>query len=193
VSAERAWRRAYRHASPSRCCPRCDRYAARPQRQQHLRLRGEPEPDRGRFLVHARGVIADFAGQKKRFLLFFTALACVATATLFFVRQGDALAGMVIFIIAEIGYRGGQVFYNALLPEVADREETGRISGNGWAIGLVGGIVCLLLVLVLVTVVEGATSVRLSLVITALYFALFAAPPLHLAPRERPASADGPQ
>ncbi|MGD2146013.1 MAG: MFS transporter [Anaerolineae bacterium] len=130
------------------------------------------------------GVIADFAGRKKRFLLFFTALACLATATLFFVRQGDVLAGMLIFIVAEIGYRGGQVFYNALLPEVADREETGRVSGNGWAIGLVGGIVCLLLVLVLVTVIDGTTIVRLSLVITALYFALFASP-LFLWLRER--------
>ncbi|MGD2176258.1 MAG: MFS transporter [Anaerolineae bacterium] len=130
------------------------------------------------------GVIADFAGRKKRFLLFFTALACLATATLFFVRQGDVLAGMVIFILAEIGYRGGQVFYNALLPEVAEREETGRVSGNGWAIGLIGGILCLLIVLVLVTLVRGLWIVRLSLVITALYFAFFATP-LFLWLRER--------
>ncbi|MGD8966780.1 MAG: MFS transporter [Anaerolineae bacterium] len=130
------------------------------------------------------GVIADFAGRKKRFLLFFTALACLATATLFFVRQGNVLAGMVIFILAEIGYRGGQVFYNALLPEVAERAEAGRVSGNGWAIGLVGGIVCLLIVLVLVTLIEGAWIVRLSLVITAIYFAFFATP-LFLWLRER--------
>ncbi len=122
------------------------------------------------------GVIADFAGRKKHFLLFFTALACLATAALFFVRRGDVLAGMALFILAEIGYRGGQVFYNALLPEVATREETGRVSGNGWAIGLLGGIVCLLLVLTLVTMVEGTWIVRLSLVITALYFAIFATP-----------------
>jgi len=122
------------------------------------------------------GVIADFAGRKKRFLLFFTCLACVATAALFFVRQGDVLPGMLLFILAEIGYRGGQVFYNALLPEVAEREETGRVSGNGWAIGLIGGTVCLILVLVLITLVNGAWVVRMSLVITAIYFAFFAAP-----------------
>lgn len=130
------------------------------------------------------GVIADFAGRKKRFLLFFTALACLATAALFFVRQGDVLPGMLLFILAEIGYRGGQVFYNALLPEVAEREETGRVSGNGWAIGLIGGTVCLLLVLVLITAVDGTWVVRLSLVITSLYFALFATP-LFLWLRER--------
>jgi UMF1 family MFS transporter len=122
------------------------------------------------------GVIADFAGSKKRFLLFFTVVACVSTAMLFLVRKGDVLTGMLFFILAEIGYRSGQVFYNALLPEIADPKEIGRVSGNGWAIGLVGGIVCLLLVLVLVTLIGGVWIVRLSLVITALYFALFATP-----------------
>lgn len=122
------------------------------------------------------GVIADFTGRKKQFLLFFTAVSCLATASLFFVRKGNVLAGMLLFILAEIGYRGGQVFYNALLPDVAAREETGRVSGNGWAIGLIGGIVCLLLVLALVTLIDGTWIVRLSLVITALYFAVFATP-----------------
>jgi UMF1 family MFS transporter len=122
------------------------------------------------------GVIADFAGSKKRFLLFYTALACLSTAMLFFVQKGDVLTGMLFFILAEIGYRSGQVFYNALLPEIASPKEIGRVSGNGWAIGLVGGIVCLLLVLVLVTLIEGMLTVRLSLVVTALYFVFFAIP-----------------
>jgi UMF1 family MFS transporter len=122
------------------------------------------------------GVIADHTGNKKRFLGYFTALSVVCTALLFFVQKGDILLGMVLFILAEIGYRGGQVFYNSLLPEVADQEEIGRISGNGWAIGLMGGIVCLLIVLALVTLIEGTLIVRISLVITAIYFAGFATP-----------------
>ena len=122
------------------------------------------------------GVIADFAGRKKRFLLFFTGLACLGTAMLFFVRKGHVVAGMLLFILAEIGYRSGQVFYNSLLPEVADPKEMGRVSGYGWAIGLVGGIVCLLLVLIAVTLIEGTGIVRLSLVFTAGFFALFATP-----------------
>ncbi len=122
------------------------------------------------------GVIADFAGSKKRFLLFFTILSCASTASLFFVEEGDILLGMVLFILAEIGYRGGQVFYNSLLPEIADREDFGKVSGYGWAIGLIGGIVCLFLVLGLVMTYEGTWIVRFSLVITALYFAIFATP-----------------
>ena len=122
------------------------------------------------------GVIADHTGQKKRFLTYFTALSVGSTALLFFVQKGDILLGMVLFILAEIGYRGGQVFYNSLLPEVADQDEIGRVSGNGWAIGLMGGIVCLLIVLALVTLIDGTLIVRVTLIITAVYFAIFAAP-----------------
>lgn len=128
------------------------------------------------FISPVLGTIADFSGAKKRFLFFFTAQSCLFTAMLFFIEQGDVLTGMLFFILAEIGYRSAQVFYNSLLPEIAAPEEIGRISGNGWAIGSVGGIICLLLVLPLIVLIGGTSIVRLSLVITAVFFALSAVP-----------------
>jgi len=122
------------------------------------------------------GTIADFSGAKKRFLFFYTAMACLFTAVLFFIQKGDVLTGMLFFILAEIGYRSAQVFYNALLPEIASPEEIGRISGNGWAIGSAGGIICLLLVLLPIVVIGGALIVRLALVFTAVFFAVSAVP-----------------
>ncbi len=123
------------------------------------------------------GSIADFSGAKKRFLLFYTAMACLFTAALFFVQKGDVLIGMLFFILAEIGYRSAQVFYNALLPEIAGPEEMGRVSGNGWAIGSAGGIICLLVVLVPIMVIgDDPLIVRLALVFTAVFFAASAAP-----------------
>jgi UMF1 family MFS transporter len=122
------------------------------------------------------GVVADYAASKKRFLFFYTAMACVFTAALFFVREGSVVIGMLFFILAEIGYRSAQVFYNALLPEIADPDEMAKVSGNGWAIGSAGGIVCLLIVLVLVQTIGGNLIVRLSMVITAIFFAASAAP-----------------
>ena len=122
------------------------------------------------------GAMADFAASKKRFLFAFSAMTWVFTALLFFVQKGDVLMGMVFFILAEIGYRGGQVFYNALLPEIATPEELGRVSGNGWAIGSVGGILCLLLVLPPIVLVGGNLMVRLSLVFTAVFFAVSSIP-----------------
>ncbi len=122
------------------------------------------------------GAIADFGGAKKRFLLIFTALSCLFTAGLFFAVPGAVLIGMAFFILAEIGYRVSQVFYNGLLPEIAAPEEMGRVSGYGWAIGTAGGIVVLFLIMPLDKLIGGDLSARLSLVVTAVFFALFALP-----------------
>jgi UMF1 family MFS transporter len=122
------------------------------------------------------GAIADYSASKKRFLLIFSVITWVFTALLFFVQEGDIYMGMIFFIIAEVGYRSGQVFYNSLLPEIASPEEMGRVSGNGWAIGSFGGILCLLILLPLIIMIEGTIMVRLSLVFTALYFAVSTIP-----------------
>jgi UMF1 family MFS transporter len=127
------------------------------------------------------GAIADFSGTKKRFLLLFTVMACVFTASLFFAKPGYVMIGMGFFILAEIGYRSSQVFYNGLLPEIANREEMGRVSGYGWAVGTAGGIVCLLLILPLIVLLGDKTAddtliVRLSLPITAVFFSVSAVP-----------------
>lgn len=138
------------------------------------------------------GTLADFSGAKKRFLFFYTALTVTFCALLFFVQEGDWLIGMLFFILAEIGYRSAQVFYNALLPEIAEPQEIGRVSGNGWAIGSFGGILCLLIVLVpIVLTGSNPLVVRLSLVFTALFFAIFSLPIL-LWVRERAEPQDLP-
>ena len=93
------------------------------------------------------GAMADFAASKKRLLFIFSAISWVFTALLFLVQKGDIVMGFLFFVMAEIGYRGGQVFYNALLPEIASPDEIGQVSGNGWAIGSIGGVVCLLFIL----------------------------------------------
>lgn len=130
------------------------------------------------------GTLADFSASKKRFLLFFTSLSVIFTAALFFVMPGDIFTGMLFFILAEIGYRAAQVFYNALLPEIATPEEIGKVSGNGWAFGSLGGIVCLLIVLALIMSIGGTTIVRFSFLITAAFYFLSSIP-LFLWLRER--------
>jgi UMF1 family MFS transporter len=122
------------------------------------------------------GVIADYSAFKKRFLFFFTTMSVVFTGLLFFVEKGDIFTGMLFFILAEIGYRSAQVFYDGLLPEIAEPEEMGSISGKGWAIGSAGGVVCLLIILPLIVIIKGTLIVRLSLVITAVFWAISAIP-----------------
>jgi len=130
------------------------------------------------------GTLADFSGAKKKFLFFFTALAVVFTAALFFVMPGNIFTGMLFFILAEIGYRASQVFYNALLPEIAEPHELGKVSGNGWAIGSFGGIICLIIVLALIMLIGGNTVIRVAFLITAVFY-LASALPLFLWLRER--------
>ncbi len=142
------------------------------------------------------GAIADYSGSKKKFLLFYTIMSVLFTAALFFAAPGQVAIGMGFFILAEIGYRSAQVFYNGLLPEIAAPEEIGRVSGNGWAIGTAGGVVCLLLVLPLIILqqngvipLEGTLVVRLALVITAVFFALSALPIFFWLPERAKAKA----
>ena len=123
------------------------------------------------------GAIADYSGSKKRFLFFFTSQAVIFTGLLFFVVKGAVVMGMVFFILAEIGYRASQVFYNGFLPEIASAEDMGRIAGLGWAIGSAGGIVALIIVLAMI-MGSGQSNlmVRASFVFTAAFFALAALP-----------------
>jgi UMF1 family MFS transporter len=125
------------------------------------------------------GAFADFAASKKRLLFVFSALSWVFTALLFFVQKGNIWMGFLFFVLAEIGYRGGQVFYNALLPEIASPDEMGQVSGNGWAVGSVGGIICLLFILPFIILTKNDPAVnglvvRGSFAFTALFFALSA-------------------
>ena len=128
------------------------------------------------FIAPVLGALADYSGAKKRFLLAFTVVAVVFTGLLFFVQKGDIAMGMLFFILAEIGYRSGQLFYDAFLPEVAGDDDMGKISGIGWAVGSAGGVIALLIILPLVLLIKGDFIIRLSMVITAVFWAVAAAP-----------------
>ena len=122
------------------------------------------------------GAIADYRATRKKMLAFFTLMCCVFTALLFTVHKGDVMMGMVFFILAEIGYRASQVFYNGLLPSISTQKTVARISGNGWAIGSMGGIICLLIVLPMVVMIGGNFVLRSTMLITAVFFALSTIP-----------------
>jgi Permeases of the major facilitator superfamily len=121
------------------------------------------------------GTIADSTKFKKKFLFFFTALSVIFTGLLFFVGEGDVMFGMIIFILAEIGYRGAQVFYDALLSDVSTPENIGAISGKGWAMGMVGGIVALLFVLP-IQLLGGPAMTPFAFLLTAVFFLISSIP-----------------
>ncbi len=129
------------------------------------------------------GAIADFSRTKKKFLFFYCCLGSLFTALLFFVQKGDYFVAIIFFIIANLGFSGGNVFYNAFLPEIANKKNVGRISGLGWALGYLGGGLCLLLNLGMIQSPQlfgipekNFLPVRISLLSVGVWWILFALP-----------------
>ncbi len=118
------------------------------------------------------GALADHSAGKKRFLLIFTLLCIFSTSFLFFVDAGEILLGLLLFILANIGFEAGLVFYDSFLPEITEEKNFGRTSGFGFAMGYVGSFVSLMIILPLVT----NNLVKYSFPVSAIFFLLFSIP-----------------
>tara|TARA_Y100000817_G_scaffold178095_1_gene139041 strand:- start:39 stop:1307 length:1269 start_codon:yes stop_codon:yes gene_type:complete len=91
------------------------------------------------------GAIADKAGYRKQLLVITTLSSILATTLLFFPHEGQVLFSLALFVIANVNFELGSVFYNSYLPEIANKEKIGRISGYGWGLGYCGGLICMLI------------------------------------------------
>ncbi len=118
------------------------------------------------------GAIADYSSGKKRFLLTFTLLCIVATSLLYFIGPGDVLAGILLFIFANIGFEAGLVFYDSFLPEITQPKNYGRVSGYGFAMGYLGSLITLAIAYPFIS----HNLIRITFPISALFFFLFASP-----------------
>jgi MFS transporter, UMF1 family len=118
------------------------------------------------------GAIADYSAGKKRFLLFFTLLCVVATSLLYFTGRGEIFYGVFIFVLANIGFEAGLVFYDAFLPEITSPKNYGRVSGYGFAMGYLGSLASLGIVFPFIQ----ADMIKETFPIAAVFFLLFALP-----------------
>jgi UMF1 family MFS transporter len=116
------------------------------------------------------GAIADFSRAKKKFLFYNTYLSVIFTLLLGFVGPGSIFNGMLFFILANFGFHSANVFYDSFLPEIAEPQDLGKVSGVGWAFGYVGGLLSLVLSLLLVR----AGYVRWVFPMVGAYYGLFA-------------------
>jgi UMF1 family MFS transporter len=90
-------------------------------------------------LAPVLGAMADHRAIKKRMLGTFMGVGVAAVVMMFFIGQGAWLFAAILFVIANVGASGSFVFYDALLPHVASRDEIDRVSMAGYAMGYVGG------------------------------------------------------
>jgi UMF1 family MFS transporter len=140
------------------------------------------------------GAIADRGGYRKRFLGVTTAICVAGSVALFFPMPGEIWFALVTFTLANVAFEMANVFYNAFLPDITPPSRIGRVSGYGWGLGYLGGLLCLFVALVLFVQPEvpafGLSKetyahVRATNVLVAVWYALFAIPLFLFVPEKK--------
>jgi UMF1 family MFS transporter len=136
------------------------------------------------------GAIADRGGARKRFLAAFLAQGVIMTGALTWVAMGRWELALALFVLSTVGFLGANVFYDALIVSVTSEDRYDDVSALGYALGYLGGGLMFAGCVALTVWPErfglaGAEqAVRLSFLLTAVWWAVFAVP-LFLFVKER--------
>jgi UMF1 family MFS transporter len=134
------------------------------------------------LLAPLLGAMADFSASRKRFLLLCALVVSTFTASLGLVGPGMVTAGVVLFVLANIGFAGGGIFIDSFLPGLATESNAGRLSGVKWACGYASGLVSLLICVLIGAEIppdptaDQVARARLVPVVIAAYYALAVIP-----------------
>jgi len=132
------------------------------------------------------GAIADRYGAKKKFLGGFVVLGVLATSGLFFTGEDDVLFASGLFVVANVGFIGANVFYDSLLGHVSEGDAD-KLSAAGYALGYVGGGILLVVNLIWIRpdifglpenafFPSQASASRAALLSVAIWWAVFSVP-----------------
>ena len=128
------------------------------------------------------GAIADKGSARKKFLLFFATMGVVMTGSLHFVAKGDWEIAVACYILANIGFAGGNIFYDSLILSVTGEEKVDFVSALGFSLGYLGGGLLFALNVAMTLSPETfglsdtSTAVRISFLSVAIWWALFSIP-----------------
>ena len=121
--------------------------------------------------------IADYIGNKKKFLQFFCYVGSLSCIGLYFFDLSHIYFGLFCYFFALIGYWGSLVFYNSYLPDIAFKEQQDALSAKGYSMGYIGSVSLLFICLFLVIGKEGDAAMkamRISFALTGIWWMLFA-------------------
>jgi UMF1 family MFS transporter len=124
--------------------------------------------------------IADYKGNKKRFMQFFCYLGGLSCCALYWFQRETLSLGILCCILAAIGYCGSLVFYNSYLPEIAADEDKDKVSAKGFAYGYIGSVLLQLICFAFVLMpewfgIEDSTfAPRLSFLLVGIWWMSFA-------------------
>jgi UMF1 family MFS transporter len=125
------------------------------------------------------GAVADARANKRAFLIGSSLICIMCTALLSLVQAGDVWAGLILFGLANIAFDLGFLFCSAFLVEIATADNMGRISGYGWGLGYVGGLLSLALAFPFISGGFAEANLplyRASFAVTAAFFLVAALP-----------------
>jgi UMF1 family MFS transporter len=92
------------------------------------------------FTLPVLSSIADYKGNKKRFMQFFCTLGALACSCLYFFRPEYFSLGIICMMIAAFGFYSSLVFYNSYLPEIASEQDRDKVSAKGFTFGYIGSV-----------------------------------------------------
>jgi UMF1 family MFS transporter len=146
------------------------------------------------FTAPLIGAYADLRAKKKRILAMSTIVCAAGTAALAWCGQGDVALAVVLLIVSNIAFSTGENVVAAFLPELARDDAMGKLSGWGWALGYIGGLLVLAMSLFVIqrAAANGGSSsaaVPQTMLITAVMFLLAALPSLTLLRERSPPQA----
>jgi UMF1 family MFS transporter len=134
------------------------------------------------LLAPVLGSIADQWGSKKRFLLFFASMGMVMTGSLGLIAKGEWRTAIFLYVFANIGFTGGNVFYDSLIVSIAEKKKMDFVSALGYGLGYLGGGILfgINVLMVLNPHLFGLSSaveaIRISFFSVAAWWALFSIP-----------------
>jgi UMF1 family MFS transporter len=136
--------------------------------------------------------IADYRGNKKVFMQFFTLLGSAACCGLFFFDSSHLEIGIICFALAAIGYSGGFVFYNSYLPEIATLDMQDKVSAKGFTYGYIGSVLLQLICFAFVLspgtfgITDKALPAQMSFLLVGIWWIGFALIPFSILPKGSP-------
>ncbi|OQY42328.1 MAG: MFS transporter [Desulfobacteraceae bacterium 4572_87] len=85
------------------------------------------------------GAIADKGSTRKKFLLFFAVMGIFMTMGLYLVKQGNWPLAILLYVLATVGFSGGNIFYDALITGITTDDKVDMVSSLGFSLGYLGG------------------------------------------------------
>jgi UMF1 family MFS transporter len=120
--------------------------------------------------------IADYLGNKKRFMQFFCYMGAASCIGLYWFTKENIVFGMCCFYFGLVGFWGSLVFYNSYLSDIAYTEQHDKLSAKGFSLGYIGSVILLVICLYLIigrTDEEAIHAMKLSFVFTGIWWIAF--------------------